>query len=225
MFRSSLVCLKAVAGALLLSAGGALASTTTLLDFNGTEFSFITPDTDLSGIKLSDSRSSFGNVLIPQSLNNTSCVEDASKCFFYPGGDVLLGDSTANSAPFTGIFNSVVTQVSVYIGDIAGDEDELFLRGFDAAGTLIAQDTVIISADFIGFRRLEIATNRGISRIVFGGAGLQGRNSIYADSLLFSTAQVNTPINEIDTPVIPLPASLPLLAIALGGLFTLRKRA
>lgn len=98
-------------------------------------------------------------------------------------------------ADFSGLFSGTI---SVRLGDSGSDEDAMFLRVFDTAGTLIAEDTDILPGGVSGFRVLEVTANN-IAFAVLGGIGSGGVSSVIADK--FTLAPVPVPAAAILFPM------------------------
>lgn len=139
------------------------------------------------------------------------------------GSRSLAATSGGNSAPgddfFTAAFNGHANGISVELGDIGsvfGDEDRLFLRGFDAAGGLLEEVTKDILATFRGTNILSL-TASNVAKITFGvTADLGTGKGIFADNLTFAIAE--------DVAPVPLPASALLLLGGVAGFGALRRR-
>jgi hypothetical protein len=132
---------------------------------------------------------------------------------FFGTGNFIQTDPFDNSNPYRADFSvSGVSSVSVDVGDNNQDPDDLFLRAYDAFDTLLSSFAISITSSFVGFETLTV-TGTDIAYVVFGGAGQGGRNNVYADNFSYQTVSP-----------IPLPAALPLLATAFGGLGFLARR-
>jgi hypothetical protein len=108
-----------------------------------------------------------------------------------------------------------VSDVSIDLGDFNADADRLFLWAWDKDGNDLGFVLHDITADFSGMVTLSLVLS-GIKSVAFGTIGALfdgdpdglGFGGIYADNLTFTPA----------VSAVPLPAALPLLASALGGL-------
>jgi hypothetical protein len=135
------------------------------------------------------------------------------------GSRALLSSNDGSyTTPFRARFTlRGVTAVSVDLGDWGMDEDHLFLRAYDAAGSLLAQTTSYLPWYTAGMRRLSLSTEAEIASVVFYGAGWQGQNNVYADNLSFDTRDLPT--------VVPLPAAGVLLASGMAAFAWARRRS
>jgi hypothetical protein len=118
-------------------------------------------------------------------------------------------------SPFTAVFDTAVTDVSVDLGDFNQDSDSLFLYAYDAANVLVDSFLLAIDAAFVGMETLSVSAT-SISYVVFGGIGLNGENNVYADNLTF---------NNVTVAPVPVPAAGLMMLGGLGLLVGLRRRA
>lgn len=176
--KSSLAASLTVASMMLLGAGAAQATTLTF-DTNA--------DCSTSEVSIASPGPIFGPCGLGGSPNGTSAL-------------VQLGDGVSY---WVAVFTSVVSNVSIDLGDFNQDADRLFLWAWDENNNdLLPNAEVDIAANFTGMVTLSLALS-GIKSIVFGVYG----SGVYADNLTFTPA-----------PRVPLPAALPLLLTGLGGL-------
>ena len=128
---------------------------------------------------------------------------------------ILAYDPNCGCFPdlFRATFDGLVSAVSVDLGDLGADEDNLFLMAYSAGDVLIDQFFVTLAVGVAGMRTLTVA-GANISYVVFGGSGFNGENNVYADNLVFAPS-VST---------VPLPAGGLLLLGALTGLGLARRR-
>jgi hypothetical protein len=127
-----------------------------------------------------------------------------------PNGTSALVSSRASprEAFWTAIFTSVVTGVSIDLGDFNEDPDP-----FNSSHVLIGSTSVDISSSFTGMVNLALPGLSNIASVEFGVTGDFG--GIYADNLSFTAAAV---------PVPAVGAGLPGLALAFGGFLAWRRR-
>jgi hypothetical protein len=183
-----------VAGAMALGASSANAA---LIDFDALSG-------NISGVNL-------GGVTITAGAAEVQTDQGGNT----PNGTrgILARDPSCNCFPdpFTATFDTLVSAVSVDIGDFGADADDLFLMAYSAGDVLIDQFLVTLAAGVSGMETLSVSGS-GISYVVFGGVGFNGENNVYADNLNFSVAAV------------PLPAGGLLLLGAMSGLALARRR-
>lgn len=135
---------------------------------------------------------------------------------FGPTPNGTFGLIVDNFNPIQGSFLSAVSMVSVDLGDFNADADDLFLRAYDSADNFLGQDTLTIPSTFTGLMTLNVSF-AGISRVEFGGVGLNGQSNVYADNFSFDMAGNG----------VPEPAAWAMLVIgfgAMGGAMRARTR-
>ena len=188
--------LKTTIAAVALCAAGSMASAVTQ-DFEGfSEFDVIT-GLDLGGFSLTAG----GDGVSVLNAGN-----------FFGTGNFIQTDPFDNTNLFRADFSVAgVSMVSVDIGDNNADADDLYLYAYDAANNLLTSDTKSILSSFVGFETLTVSA-ANISYVLFGGAGVNGKNNLYADNFIYDTAQV------------PLPAGGILLLTALLGIGAAKRR-
>ncbi|MEM9049700.1 MAG: VPLPA-CTERM sorting domain-containing protein [Pseudomonadota bacterium] len=189
--------LKAQLSALLLlfASGSMVSAATNTIDFE--EFA---PGTVLNGLNLGDLKLNTVGADIAVTTDN-------------PGGT----GNAIEKAPFAGPNRymakfkvSGVRNISVDVGDFGGDEDNSFLKAYDADGVLIAKQRLKIPANLDGMVTLSVSADVDIYKIKFGTQKSdQFPNSVYADNLTY---------DYTDMAAVPLPAGGLLLMTALAGL-------
>lgn len=185
-------------GASLAAIVGASAATaaTTTIDFNG-----FAPDTDLTGVDLGGVSITSGSAIIETNLVPNNSIGIKTEPF-------------TNLSLFRADFSSLVSAVSVDIGDFGGDEDNLVLEAFDASDALLASMFATLPIGTNAMITLSVSA-ANISYVLFGSSLTdEFPNSVYADNLVFTT----------QTAVVPVPASLVLMMSALASLAAVRKR-
>lgn len=180
------------AAVVALTAVSASASTTTI-DFESFAFG-----TDISGVDVGGVAFSAGGaaVTVDGFLGNRGIIPRPL------GPNPFRADFTAGN----------VVGVSVDIGDLGADADDIFLNAFDMFGSLLASDTFTIPAGVGGYFNLGVMASN-ISYVTFGGVGFNDDNNVFADNFSFASAAV-----------IPLPAGGILLLGALGMMAAARRR-
>lgn len=150
---------------------------------------------------------------------NYASYYESGATFTAVGGGNLTSDNygpTPNGTrgiianPFDAIrvdFDSVVTTVSVDMGDFNSDDDDLYLTAFDSSGNQLDSDTLFIDATFTGMVTLSVNAP-GIAYVTFVGVGFNGESNIYSDNFTFD--------------IIPTPSAAALLG--LSSLVATRRR-
>lgn len=142
----------------------------------------------------------------------------AEACFTStaPGGSTALLRSTIGNPAdtfWTATFSSLVSGISIDLGDFNADADRLFISAFNLADELIETVTLDILDTEIELQTLSL-TSIDVVKITFGVTGEIGLGGIFADNLTYTTLAA-----------VPLPAGGLLLIGALGGLgFAGRRR-
>ena len=137
----------------------------------------------------------------------------ASACGLWPsspnGTSSLVRSTISNPSDsfWTATFTSLMSMVSIDLGDFNSDPDRLFLSAFDSSDALLGTVTMDIASSSTSMHTLNLAF-ANISSVTFGVTGDLGRGGMYADNLTFSN----------DVAPVPLPAGLGLLAAGLFGL-------
>lgn len=130
------------------------------------------------------------------------------------GGNSISGDPFSGDAPFRADFVSLMTSVSVELGDFGpSDDDNLFLEAYDEFGNLLGTDTALLLGSAPDTLLTLSVSFANIAYVLFGSTNDIFQNSVYADNLTFT-----------DAPAIPLPAGGILLATSLAGLWAARRR-
>lgn len=130
------------------------------------------------------------------------------------GTQGLVGESSISplGLPIQAEFATLAESVSIEIGDVDVDADNLFLRAFDSGGTLLGSDTASIASSFIGLVTLSV-TVPNIARVEFGAvSGFLG-SSVVADNFNFTLQGTQPPPVAVSAP-----GSLLLFATGLAGL-------
>ena len=109
-----------------------------------------------------------------------------------------------------GFFEATVSSLTLGAGDVCCDVDNIVLTGFDALGNVVASDSYSGAAS--GF--LTIA-GAGIASFSLAITDVNSTGSSGFDNFSFDVERTAT---------VPLPAGLPLLAFALGGLGFISRR-
>lgn len=111
--------------------------------------------------------------------------------------------------PFVGIFSiSGVNSVSVTLGDVNADQDNLFLIAFDSNNNIIDSDSYLWPVDAKGGVNLTVmGTN--IAYVKFGSTGTSP-NSVYFDNFTYTS--------------VPEPTTILLIGFGLLGLAGLRRK-
>lgn len=89
-------------------------------------------------------------------------------------------------------FSTLLSAVSVDIGDRGGDADTLFLRAYDSGNSLLGSASGSLAEGEVAMRTLSV-TAANIAFIEFGGAGAFGQSNLYSDNLTFTTNAVPEP--------------------------------
>ena len=105
-----------------------------------------------------------------------------------------------------------VSSLSLVAGDSGGDIDTLNLQVFDAAGGLLGQTGVISSASSVPLSLSFAGIASFFLEIEDVPAGFNGSSAF--DNISF----------DVEISPVPLPASLPMLAFALGGIGLMRRK-
>jgi len=107
----------------------------------------------------------------------------------YPGpvftspNSVLADSYTSPGNKSRATFSTLVSQVSVTMGDYDADPDDLYLEAYDSNGYLVDSDFTSIPGTLYGGVNLEVSGS-GIAYVEFWGVGLNN-NSVYFDNLCF----------------------------------------
>jgi hypothetical protein len=125
----------------------------------------------------------------------------------------VLGRADGLFAPLRADFTGPVNFVSVDIGDLGGDADNLFLRAFNASNVLLGSAAQLLPGGLSEMRTLSLAVG-GIAYIEFGGVGLNGESNVYSDNLSFGTRGG----------AVPEPASWAMLIAGFGLVGALQRR-
>jgi len=156
----------------------------------------------------------------------TSGTNDVSIGFSGAGSFALFSfDSFFGTATDDKLFRADfsvpgVSSVSIDMGDgrlydPVEDLDDLILRAYDRNDRLISATLASIQSTFDIYLTLQV-TGPDISYVRFGGIDTNGFNTVYADNLSFTYDPPMAPV--------PLPATVVLLATALGLLSMARRR-
>jgi len=97
-----------------------------------------------------------------------------------PGGSPSLLVDGSPRNPTMAVIAGGTGFVSVDLGDFNADQDDLFLRVYDAADVLLGEALLTIPADFTGMKTLSVSAN-GIAYAVMGGVGVNG-SSVFIDN-------------------------------------------
>lgn len=144
----------------------------------------------------------------------------AEECTFSANGITasrsLVRSSERGDTYWTAVFNGVASAISIEMGDRSNDDDRLFLRAFDAAGSLL-DETTYDSLGLNGEAHLLSLDVTGAASITFGvTADLGAGSGIFADNLQFVLEDTTAPV--------PLPAAGLLLLSGLAGAAALRRK-
>lgn len=180
--------------AAIAAAASAASATTTVIDFEAYSFGDDITGVDLGGVVLST------GYITQEPL----------------GSQGILATNNDFTQKFRGDFTvSDVTSVSVDLGDLGSDSDDLFLFAYDAMDMLLDSDTAFLPGGVTDMLTLSVSSMSAISYVVFYGEGLNDENNVYADNLTFTYDEMAA---------VPLPAGVVLLGSALAGFGLLRRK-
>ena len=184
------------AAAISLAFTGAASAATTVIDFDA-----LSSGTDVRGIDFDG-----------LTLSGSTPLRVTGSCPGGCSGNTVISDTPRG--PVAGEFSiSGVNSISVDIGDLGTDAEDLFLRAFDSAMTLIGSDSLAILNTDRGFFTLSVVA-ADITFIEFGSTG-QFSNSVFYDNITFEADGMSA---------VPLPAGGLLLLGAFGALGAVRSR-
>lgn len=109
-----------------------------------------------------------------------------------PNGTRGLIAQDAELIPINAVIGGGTDFVSVDLGDFNADSDDIFLRAYDAANVFLGEDTLTLAAAFSGMETLSVSF-ANISRVEFGGVGINGHSSVFADNFTFNEMAAAVP--------------------------------
>jgi hypothetical protein len=120
------------------------------------------------------------------------------------GTSGILVDVSPRS-PFTAVFGTLQSSVSVDLGDFDADADTIFLQGFGLGGVPLGEISMLLDASDSSMHTLTFSA-ADISYVIFGSRdpSING-SSVYADNLTFGGA-------------VPEPATWARMIVGLAGI-------